>query len=106
MSESTQVPLSSSPWEAAKGVINRFEYGKELSRKTLPQSTHKSGTKTHNVDNYEVLFDDILDYEFKGYYVFCRTCNETRQKRLVLFNEEKGTAYVKDIIKDGHVTNE
>lgn len=106
MSELTPQPLNSSKWEDAKSIIDRFEYGNEISRKTLPQATHKEGTKTHNVDNYEVSFNDVLGFEFKGFYVFCRTCNETRQKRLVLFHDKEGKVFVKDVIKDGHVTNE
>lgn len=103
MSESTQLQLNSN-WEEAKKIIDSFQYGPEIERKPLPQATHKVGTKTHNVDNYEVLFNPVLGFEFKGYFVHCRTCNTTRQKRMVLFNTN--TAYVKDIVKDDSVTND
>lgn len=106
MSESTQTPSNFNDWVAAKAIVDKFEYGPETSRKTLGQSVHKVGTKIHNVDNFEVSFDNVLGFELKGFFVYCRICNSTRQKRIVLFNEPTDTAYVKDIIKDDQVTNE
>lgn len=105
MSQLTPIQ-SSFNWLEAIKIINDFKYGNEIGRKNLPQSIHRLGTKIHAVNNFEVLFNPVQGFEFKGYFVFCKTCNSTRQKRLVLFNNDRNLVFLKDIIKDDHVTNE
>lgn len=105
MNQSIQRPTNFD-WVEAKKIVDKFEFGVETGRKALPSSTHKDNYRKHTVDNYEMTFSDVLGFELKQYVVFCPTCNSTRQKRIILFNEEEGTAYIKDIIKDEHVTNE
>lgn len=78
-------------WENAKILFDELEFPKDTEgwKAVSGRETHDKKKEKHLLATYTKYIAPIMGYEVEAKYNYCKECNQIRNKRLVMFNNDE-----------------